>query len=311
MKSIFVTVVTVLLFLSCASAPESVKEQERFGGFDITPSHELLGLRIVLIRPSKTTTRTRTVTAPGGGTEEQTQVDTSNANDHPLCIDLGNGVSVDSNGVIFLPVLNLFGLDMDEDWDVEGRVQKSFGYTVYRKRGNTVDYDWENAAFLVKVSEKVQIYPDKLERTAGKFVSTVTETKDGFSFKNNIPLFGKERFISAIDENTVDIVNYRAVQEGDTIYFMKAGKTDLLRRMDITGMPSRIVLNNGVLDIYVMTRTLYVFKKEVLTARIFKTAQGYAVYEKSSFGFKKTVVPFDGRKIELKQGMLLTYFKKL
>ena len=111
---ILFSILPFILFFSCATAPQQVEKKQPFKKFLLKPDHEILDLRVPLYRPTTTRTETNTATRPGGKTQKVKTTKTYSAQNHPLCVNLGNGLLIDSNGVLFLSVEDLLNLDEKE-----------------------------------------------------------------------------------------------------------------------------------------------------------------------------------------------------
>lgn len=161
MIKVFYLLVLMAILSGCATILGEVEDAHAPNPVEFSADYDILDLRIEIFRPY---TDTRTL-------QQQ-------ASDHPLTVNIGNGLAIDANGVLFLRVDELLNMDRYEDFTV--RTNHDGRRRIIRS-GNEVSIrttTWN--PFLWRTRIRYENGTARVGRSIGHFF--IGPTEDGFAW---------------------------------------------------------------------------------------------------------------------------------
>ncbi|TVQ28339.1 MAG: hypothetical protein EA383_00715 [Spirochaetaceae bacterium] len=165
----------------------------------LSADYDILDLRIEVFRPF---------------TDEATigSVSESEASDHPLTVNIGNGLAIDANGVLFLRVDELLGMDRYEDFTV--RTTHGRRRTIRRTGEDVRIGTWTWNPFLWRTNIEYEDGVARVNRSIGHFY--VGPTEGGFAWAPR-DLDQAEVMVRPYEENSYQVGNTIVVSNGDKV----------------------------------------------------------------------------------------------
>lgn len=251
-----------IAFVGCATfgTPENPLTPEPV---EFSADYEVLELRIPVFRPY-------TDSSVVGQTSE------SQASDHPLTVNIGNGLAIDANGVLFLRVDELLEMDRYQDYTVRTTYD---GRRRVRRRDDQVRIGrWTWNPFMWRTTIQ---YEDRNARVGGSVAFfLVGPTDDGFAWAPR-DLSQTEVIVGPYGESSYQVGNTVVTYDPETSHitfsdargaisdFLTRERT-VMDRIEFRDDHIRVYANEGVLGA--------VGLRSSVAARVYRTDYGYEIF---------------------------------